>query len=210
MSDNRTSEQFWENHYQNLTREPTGKPSAILVQYAADLTPGRSLDLGSSRGDDVMWLARQGWQSLGVDVSSTAIATAQRRAKEAGLAEAARFERHDLAATFPEGAFDLLTALFFQSPVDFPRAQVLARAAEAVASGGLLLIVEHASAAPWSWSPDAVFPTAEETLSSLQLDTKDWTQIFVGAPERLAHGPDNQTATVRDNVLALRRGELAF
>lgn len=200
-----TSEEFWDNHYRKLTSEPSGRPSAILVQYVGNLAPGRSLDLGSSRGDDVIWLARQGWRATGVDVSATAVATAAGRAEQAGLRDRTRFEQHDLAATFPDGEFDLITALFFQSPVEFPRTAVLQRAADAVASGGLLLIVEHASAAPWSWSQDAIFPTAEETLSSLQLAKGQWTTVFVGTPERLANGPNSQTAMVKDNVLALRR-----
>ncbi|MGV3573807.1 MAG: class I SAM-dependent methyltransferase [Devosia sp.] len=203
--DTSTSEEFWDNHYRKLTSEPSGRPSAILVKYDGHLTPGRSLDLGSSRGDDVIWLASQGWRATGVDVSPTAVATAAGRAEEAGLGDHARFEQHDLAATFPHGEFDLVTALFFQSPVDFPRTAVLRRAADAVASGGLLLIVEHASAAPWSWSQDAIFPTAEETLSSLQLAADLWTRVFVGTPERLANGPNSQTAMVKDNVLALQR-----
>lgn len=140
-----------------------------------------------------------------MDVSPTAVATAAGRAEQAGLGDHARFEQHDLAVTFPVGEFDLVTALFFQSPVDFPRSAVLRRAAEAVASGGLLLIVEHASAAPWSWSKDAFFPTAEETLSSLQLAADEWTKVFVGTPERLANGPNLQAAMVKDNVLALQR-----
>ncbi|QQR40043.1 SAM-dependent methyltransferase [Devosia rhizoryzae] len=153
----------------------------------------------------MIWLARQGWLATGVDVSPTAVATATGRAEEAGLGDHARFEQYDLAATFPDGEFDLVTALFFQSTVDFPRSAVLQRAADAVASGGLLPIVEHASAAPWSWSQDAIFPTAEETLSSLNLDAHHWTRVFVGTPERLANGPNSQTAIVKDNVLALTR-----
>ena len=35
----------------------------------------------------------------------------------------ARFEQHDLVATFPAGAFNLVTSLFFQSLIEFPRAQ---------------------------------------------------------------------------------------
>lgn len=200
-----TSQEFWDNHYRTLTSKPSGRPSAILVQFAGDLPPGRSLDLGSSRGDDVIWLARQGWQATGVDVSPTAVATATGRAEEAGVGNHARFEQHDLAATFLDGEFDLVTALFFQSPIDFPRSAVLRRGSDAVAPGGLLLIVEHASAAPWSWSQDATFPTAQATLASLQLAANRWTTVFVGTPERLASGPNAQTAMVKDNVLALQR-----
>lgn len=205
MNNADTSEQFWEEHYRKSTRQPSGKPSAILVQYVQDLPPGRSLDLGSSRGDDVLWLADQGWQAIGADVSPTAVATATLRAQQRGFGERAAFEHHDLAATFPDGTFDLVTALFFQSPVDFPRAAVLRRAAEAVAKGGLLLVVEHASAAPWSWSQDADFASAEETLALLDLKMLDWQQVFIGTPERVAQGPNGETATVKDNVLALRR-----
>ncbi len=205
MSIKATSEQFWEQHYQALTREPSGQPSALLVQYASDLAPGRSLDLGCSRGDDVIWLANRGWTATGADVSATAVHKATERAKASDLGSRTKFEQHDLARTFPEGEFDLVTALFFQSPVDFPRAKVLQRAAGAVAQNGLLLIVEHASAAPWSWSPEAGYPTADGTLASLQLSETSWQQVFVGTSKRVANGPNGETATVEDNIIALTR-----
>jgi hypothetical protein len=79
-------------------------------------------------------------------------------------------------------------------------------AARAVTPGGLLLIVEHASVAPWSWvDPDTAFPTPEQSLGTLDLDPSRWHREFVGAPERLATGPNGQSATVTDNVIALRR-----
>lgn len=205
MSIEATSEEFWERHYQALTREPNGRPIAVLVQYADDLRPGRSLDLGCSRGDDVLWLARKGWMATGADVSITAVERATQRANVAGLGSRAKFEQHDLAVTFPEGEFDLVTALFFQSPVDFPRVGVLQRAAEAVAQNGLLLIVEHASAASWPWSPEAGCPTVDETLASLKLSASSWQEVFVDTPERTANGPEGKTALVTDNVIALRR-----
>lgn len=205
MSIAATSEQFWEQHYRALTREPNGQPSAILVRYAADLHPGRSLDLGCSGGDDVLWLAQQGWTATGADVSATAVEKATQRGNAAGLGTRVRFEQHDLAETFPEGEFDLVTALFFQSPVDFPRVGVLQRAAKAVALNGLLLIAEHATAAPWSWSPEAGYPSAGETLAALELSASSWQEVFVGTPERTAKGPAGQTAVVSDNVIVLRR-----
>jgi hypothetical protein len=78
------------------------------------------------------------------------------------------------------------------SPVAFPRTQVLrAAAARAVAPGGLLLIVEHASVAPCSWAePDTAFPIPEQSPAALDLDQFRWhSEEFVGAPERLATGP---------------------
>lgn len=108
------------------------------------------------------WLAGKGWTATGADVSATAVQKATQRAWRRVWATKQDFQQHDLAVSFPAGEFDLVTALFFQSPVDFPRASVLQRAAVAVAQNGLLLIVEHASAAPWSWSPEAGYPTVGE------------------------------------------------
>jgi hypothetical protein len=82
---------------------------------------------------------------------------------------------------------------------------VLQRAASAVAPGGLLLIVEHASVAPWSWNQEQRFPSPAETLASLALDLAEWEIERLEDPEREATGPNGQIATVKDNVIALRR-----
>lgn len=206
MMTERTSEQFWESHYRGLTKEPSGKPSLVLVQYAAALKPGRSLDLGCSRGDDAIWLAHQGWDALGVDVSATAVEIAARRAASADLRERAHFEQHDLPASFPMGTFDLVTALYLQSPVQFDRTKTLQLAAERVVAGGLLLVVAHGSSAPWSWAdPGAVYPTAEQELSDLTLTPEAWSQVFVGSVARQATGPGGQVAEVLDTVVAIKR-----
>ena len=206
MTSETPSEQFWESHYQGLTNEPSGRPSAILVQYATGLEPGRSLDLGCSRGDDAIWLARQGWDALGVDISATAIETAARRAAVADLSGRARFEQHDLPASLPEGTFDLVTAFYLQSPVPFDRRKTLRLAAERVATGGLLLIVAHGSRAPWSWAdPATVYPTAEQNYLDLELTAAAWTQVFVGPVTRQATGPGGQVAEVLDTVVAIQR-----
>lgn len=199
-------ERFWEEHYRGSARRSNGRPSGALVRFVEPLPEGTALDLGCARGDDAIWLARRGWRVAAVDVSATALACAAKNAQTAGVADLIEFQRHDLASTFPEGRFDLVSALFLHSPVEFPRTQVLRTAARAVAPGGLFLIVEHASVAPWSWAdPDTVFPTPEQSLAALDLDPSRWRSEFADAPERLATGPNGQRATVTDNVIALRR-----
>ena len=199
-------ERFWEEHYRASTRASNGKPSGALVRFAGPLPGGTALDLGCAQGDDAVWLAKRGWRVVAVDVSGTVLARAAKNAQTAGVSNLIEFQRHDLASTFPEGRFDLVSALFLHSPVEFPRTQVLRAAARAVAPGGLLLIVEHASAAPWSWAePHTAFPTPEQSLAALDLDPSRWRGEFVGAPERVATGPGGQRATVTDNVIAVRR-----
>tara|TARA_B100000378_G_scaffold60393_1_gene44916 strand:+ start:316 stop:930 length:615 start_codon:yes stop_codon:yes gene_type:complete len=200
------TETFWNDIYAKGPQTSSGSPCLALSQFAGPLRAGTALELGCARGDDAVWLARQGWQVTAVDVSSVALDIARRNAEAAGVADRIRFEAHDLALSFPHGSIDLVTASFLHSPQDWPRGAVLARAAAAVAPGGHILIVEHASRAPWSWSPEGTrFPTAEETLASMQLAADAWAHRCLCPIARIASGPDGQSATVTDNILFLQR-----
>ncbi|MGW0665022.1 SAM-dependent methyltransferase [Streptodolium elevatio] len=199
---------YWEKHYSRLDTRWGTKPNIVLKDLVADLapTPGAALDLGCGHGGDAIWLAAIGWDVTAVDVARTALDRVAEGARAAGVSDRVHPVRHDLARTFPEGEFGLVSASYFHTPVEIPRVQVLRRAAEAVAPDGLLVVVEHASAAPWSShvGPDVRFPTAQESLDSLQLG-EGWHTERCDAPRRTATGPQGQTATVTDNVIALRR-----
>jgi len=201
------SERFWEGHYRQRDQTRRGNANPVLVHIAGSLAPGRALDLGCGEGADAIWLAESGWRVTAVDVSATALERAAAHAAAAGVENRIDFQRHDLSQSFPEGTFDLVSAQYLQSSVEFARDRVLRRAAAAVAANGLLLIVTHASIAPWSWKqgPDTRFPTPEEELGALGLDAAQWHREVVSDPERQATGPNGQVATVRDNVIAIRR-----
>ncbi|NUS57702.1 MAG: methyltransferase domain-containing protein [Streptomycetaceae bacterium] len=206
---------FWERHYARLDAAWGTKPNPVVAEAVTALVPearggtgapGTALDLGCGHGGDALWLAARGWDVTAVDVAPTALDRVAEQARAAGVADRVHPVAHDLARTFPAGAFDLVSAAYFHTPLDIPRDAVLRRAAGAVAPHGLLLVVEHASLAPWSWqSEDEVrFPTPEETLASLRLGD-GWQVERRDAPQRGATGPQGQTATVTDNVIAVRR-----
>lgn len=201
------SERFWEHHYQQHTKAWSGQANETLIRFATPLRPGSALELGCAGGGDAIWLGQQSWRVTAVDVSTTVLRHAAAQAAAYGVADRIDFQQHDLAYTFPTGSFDLVSALFFQTPITFPRARVLQTAAAAVAFGGLLLIVDHASTAPWSWNqdPDQRFPTPQEVLDMLELDPAHWHTEFLGAPTRQASGPNGMTAEVIDNIVAVRR-----
>lgn len=201
------AEAFWEPHYAAM-QAGGGTPNAVLVDVVGELVAGRALDLGCGQGGDSLWLASRGWTVTGVDVSPTAVQRVAAHAAVQGLSERVQVERHDLSVTFPEGAFELVSAQYFHSPVAMDRAAVLARAAGAVVPGGMLLVVDHASVPPWSWAdPNSVFPTARQTLDGIGLDLDGWEVTVVEDRDRQAPGPDpdHQQATVTDTVLALVR-----
>ena len=199
--------EFWERNHRRR-RPSSGAPGAVLAEIVAPLAAGAALDLGCGQGDDAVWMATQGWAVTAVDISETALEWAAARAAERGVADRVIVEQHDLAKTFPTGEFDLVSAQYLQSPIEFPRELVQRRAAGAVAPGGLLLIVTHASVAPWSWDqdPHQRFPTPRESLDALELPAGQWTIEIAEARERRAVGPDGRAAaTVSDLVIAARR-----
>ncbi|MDQ4127570.1 MAG: class I SAM-dependent methyltransferase [Actinomycetota bacterium] len=200
------AERFWEGHYRKHDPAWSGRANAVLVDVAGSLPPGTALDLGCGEGGDAVWLAGLGWRVTAVDVSATALDRAADHAATAGVEDRIDFQQHDLARTFPAGAFDLVSAQHLHSPVEFPRVRVLRAAARAVAPGGLLLIVDHASVSPWSWAdPDTRFPAPEQILASLELTPVRWHAERLESPRRPATGPGGQAATVTDNVVAVRR-----
>ena len=205
-SDGIPPEQFWEEHYGKRDQVWSGNANAVLVDVVGELPPGAALDLGCGEGGDAIWLAGLGWRVTAVDVSATAIERARSQAARVGVEGLIDFQRHDLAHTFPNGEFDLVSAQYLQSPIEFPRERVLRTAASTVAPGGLLLVVTHASAPSWSWaSPNTKFPAPEEALAELDLNPKQWRTERLGTPERQATGPNGESGTVKDNVIALRR-----
>ncbi|MGK5444041.1 class I SAM-dependent methyltransferase [Micromonospora sp. URMC 105] len=197
----------WDELYQRRERIWSGRANPHLVDVVGSLPAGTALDLGCGEGGDAVWLAGRGWRVTAVDVSATALDRAAAEAARAGVAERIDFQRHDLTRTFPEGEYDLVSAQFLQSPLEFPRAEVLRAAARAVAPGGRLLIVEHGEVPPWSRlaHPDVHFPTPEETLAELDLDPDGWHTERLDAPRRAVTDPDGQPATLVDHLVLVRR-----
>ncbi|WP_134682404.1 class I SAM-dependent methyltransferase [Paracoccus ravus] len=195
----------WDEIYRTKRSASSGQPSRLLVQVAQGLKPGISLDLGSSNGDDVLWLATQGWRALGVDISGVACDRATASAVSLGLQDRARFEARDLGQGLPEGRFDLVSALYFQSHVDLPRAQVLREAAGRVAPGGHLLIVSHAEPPPWANAEMLAkadpFPTVDEELAMIADASDDWITREAKKVARMGKGPDGAMAELWDNLI---------
>jgi SAM-dependent methyltransferase len=203
-------EQFWEKmwgeHHRTHEHDWIKRANPLLVEVVEPLPAGTALDLGCGEGGDAIWLAQHGWQVTAVDISATALSRASAHAATMSIETHITFQQHDLTRSFPTGVFDLVSAQYLHSPVDFPYEHVLQAASRAVAPGGLLLIVQHASTSPWSWNqnPDTRYPTPAEVLVSLHLDSKMWQTERLDAPQRQASGPNGQTAIVTDNIIAVR------
>lgn len=197
---------FWEANYAATKTSSGGTPSAVLRNFASTRSPRLALDLGCGRGDDAVWLALQGWRVVGVDISSTAIDAARASSHAAGVADRTYFLPCDLSDEFPDRIYDLVSVVYLQSPAKSDRLNVLRRASESVARGGLFLVASHRSWLPRSRVDETVvLPSAEEEFAELKLSPDDWRRLFVGELSCQAEESKGQIAMVNDNIIAIER-----
>jgi trans-aconitate methyltransferase len=202
-----TPAEAWEFRYAQAPRRWSGNPNATLVDLVGGLTPGRAVDLGCGEGADAIWLARQGWSVLGIDISPTAVARARGAALEAGVDDRATFEAHDLSTWEPADEIDLVTASFLHSREELPRTEILRRAAAHVAPGGHVAIVSHAEVPPWSEHAahhDDLLLDAPGEVAALGLGD-EWGVEIAEHRERSATSPAGEPATLDDVAVLLRR-----
>ncbi|MBA6441548.1 SAM-dependent methyltransferase [Streptomyces sp. GMR22] len=198
---------YWNDIYAARPAAASPRPNPSLTATVTGMPPGDVLDLGCGDGGDALWLADRGWLVTAVDVSSVAVGRLTRLTAEAGLADRLTAHHHDLRTSFPAGAFDLVCAHYLHTPLDLDRTAVLRTAAHALRPGGRLLVVDHGSTAPWSWTQDrdTRYPTPQEVAADLALPPGAWTVERADAQVREATGPDGRTAEVTDHILIIRR-----
>jgi SAM-dependent methyltransferase len=99
---------LWFGLWYWLPRRPpwdTGVTPPELERFVASQPPGRALDIGCGTGTNVVYLARHGWEAVGVDFVKRAIAKARGRARDAGVA--CTFLVEDATRLQVAGPFDL-------------------------------------------------------------------------------------------------------
>lgn len=209
-----TPQQIWDDRYREADHIWSGNVNVALADVGRSLTPGTALDLGSGEGADVIWLAENGWQATGVDISGVAVSRAEQAARARGLtADQASFLVADLTTWEPDQTYDLVVSSFLHSQGDFDRVGILRATRDYVADDGYLLVISHATFPPWAQAHrdadakdhlhDATTPESE--LELLQLDPSSWTVEIAELRSREATGPDGQVATLQDTVVLVRK-----
>ncbi len=205
------SQASWDERYSSSDRVWSGNPNQRLVEQVADLVPtaplDRALEVGCGEGADAIWLAQQGWQITGVDVSGVALQRAEAHAAERDVTDRTTWLRADLFAGDPlPSGFGLVTAAFMHLP-DSVFADVYGALAGAVAPGGTLFVLAHH---PHDHHAGLRNPAlgrlmfGPEKVTAL-LEADDWEVVVAQTPTRTQER-DGETLTVTDTVVrAIRR-----
>jgi SAM-dependent methyltransferase len=133
----------WDNRYSGKDFLWTVEPNRFLTREIASYAPGRALELAAGEGRNAVWLAEQGWTVQAVDFSPVAIEKARQLAVGRDVSSHITFKIADLIWYEPQAyAFDLVALIYLQLPFA-QLSPILKRAAQAVAPGGLFLLVAH-------------------------------------------------------------------
>lgn len=131
----------WDARYRSAPLVWSAEPNRLFAELTADLPPGRALDLAAGEGRNAVWLAGRGWQVTALDFSPVALDKGRRRARADGVE--VDWVTADVTTTpFARRAYDLVAVLYLHLPAAV-LADVLSRAAGAVAAGGTLLVLGH-------------------------------------------------------------------
>jgi SAM-dependent methyltransferase len=129
----------WDERYAAAELVWGAPPNRWVAEELTGAPPGRAVDLACGEGRNALWLATQGWRVTAIDFSPVAIEKA-RALDVRGLVD---WVVGDVTSYRAEPA-DLVLVCYLQLPAAERRA-VLRSAADALAPGGMLLVVAHDS-----------------------------------------------------------------
>lgn len=159
----------WDERYAASELVWSADANQFVAEIFGSLPAGRVVDLACGEGRNAIWLATRGWTVTGIDFSEVAVDKARRLAASHEVDVTwvhADATSHELE---PDSA-DAVLVCYLQ----LPAAQLdaaLARAREALAPGGRVVVVAHArdNLAHGVGGPrdPAVLPTPDQVVASL-------------------------------------------
>jgi thioredoxin reductase/SAM-dependent methyltransferase len=135
------NEADWDRRYSG-DQMWSGNPNGALVNEIDGLPPARALDVGAGEGGDALWLAERGWKVTASDISRRALDRIEDEATRRGLEVELRHADANGLGAYAAAAFDLVLAMYASIPRT-PDALGVRNLLDAVAPGGVLLVVSH-------------------------------------------------------------------
>jgi SAM-dependent methyltransferase len=131
----------WDERYAASELMWGATPNRFVAAELADLPPGRALDLAAGEGRNAVWLSARGWTVTAVDFSGVAVAKGRRLAEAVGV-EVGWVVADVLDYEPAPAGFDVVLLAYLHLPAA-DIATVLSRATQALARGGVVVVVGH-------------------------------------------------------------------
>ena len=95
------------------------RPNALLVEATKGLSPGMALDVAMGQGRNAVYLAQQGWDVTGFDISKGGLKAARANAEKAGV-RIRTFHASDRTFDFGEDRWHLIVFSYAFVPISDP------------------------------------------------------------------------------------------
>jgi len=118
------------------------KPNALLVSAVSGRKPGRALDVGMGQGRNAVFLAAEGWNVTGFDISDVGLEVARKNAARVGVKiNAVSKSREEF--DFGVAQWDLIVITYETIPLETP--SYAKRLRDSLRVGGVIVVETTAS-----------------------------------------------------------------
>lgn len=144
---------FWNSKFSDPNSKFNRRPSRLLVEAVRDRRPNMAIDLGMGEGRNAIYLAQQGWQVTGVDLSDVAVSQAKTRAAQMGVKLNMVIDDLD-HYDFGRNRWDLITLFYMHAWYHGAKPRSVQRLHDALKPGGLLVIEGFAGNEKFEFHPN--------------------------------------------------------
>lgn len=144
---------FWNGKFSNSRTSFNRSVSRLLVEAIRGCKPGSAVDLGMGQGRNAIYLAQQGWQITGVDLSDVAVRQANQRARELGLRLNGIVDSLD-HFDIGKSRWDLITLFYVHAWYNGTRPASTRRIVRGLRPGGLVVMEGFAGKESFMFQPD--------------------------------------------------------
>ena len=188
----------WDARYAAAELVWTPEPNPWVVRTFADRSPGVALDLGTGEGRHALWLAQRGWDVTAVDFSGEAIRKARALQTEHAPQTVPRITwvHADLLTHVPTPRSSSAVLLMYIHLPAVARRTLVRGAAQALAVGGVLLVVGHDRKNPTEGVGGPSDPAVLFTADDVVVDLAGLVGLTVRRAERVRRpvGTDGRSA----------------
>jgi len=144
---------FWNTKFSDPKTQFSRQPSRLLAETIRNRVPGRALDLGMGEGRNTIFLARQGWDATGVDISDVAVTQAKARASQMHMGINAILDDVD-HYQLGKNKWDLVVLFYMHAWYHGAKPASPERLASALRPGGLLVVEGFAGKEKYMFQPN--------------------------------------------------------